>query len=184
MRLSCHASYSSNSWEPVSQDCISLSRDRIRIQRLFHFMDPASTIIGFTASLTTLAGLIVESAKTLYKAQSHFREAPRDIKRLSRQIWEFEALLREVQAQNVDCGSRASTIHALINTSAKHMQDDLKEFNSSIQKLKSILDGPANAQRFGIRVRYILTESKVKRYQQLISSYSGTLTLFLALINK
>jgi len=160
----------------------------IAFTSIFHsfFMEPASTIIGFAASLTTLAGLIVESAKTLYKAQSHFREAPRDIKRLSRQIWEFETLLREVQAHNnVDCGSRASTIHSLINTSAKHMQDDLKEFNSSIQKLKSILDGPAtNTQRFGIRVRYILTESKVKRYQQLISSYSGTLTLFLALINK
>jgi hypothetical protein len=149
-------------------------------------MDPTSAIIGFTASLTTLVGLVIESAKTLYKAQSHFKEAPRDLRRLSHQICEFEALLRQVQSQiNVECDSQTSAIQALINTSAQHMQDDLKEFDSSFQKLKSILDEPtSNNKLFGLRIRHILTESKVTRYQQLISSYSGTLTLFLALINK
>jgi len=149
-------------------------------------MDPASAIIGFTASLTTLVGLVIESAKILYKAQSHFKEAPRDIRRLYRQIFEFEALLRQVQSQtNIECGSQTSAIRALINNSAQHMQDDLKEFDSSFQKLKSILDDPTtNNKLFGLRIRHVLTESKVTRYQQLISSYSGTLTLFLALINK
>jgi hypothetical protein len=148
-------------------------------------MDAASAIIGFTASLTTLVGLVIESAKTLYKAQSSFKEAPRDIRRLSRQIFEFEALLRQVQSQiNVECNPQTSAIYALINTSAQHMQDDLREFDSSFKKVKSILDEPANSKLFGIRIRHILTESKVTRYQQLISSYSGTLTLFLALINK
>ena len=150
-------------------------------------MDPASAIIGFTASLTTLVGLVIESAKTLYKAQSHFKEAPRDIRRLSRQMCEFEALLREVQSQiNVECGFRGSAIQSLINTSAQRMQDDLKEFNSSFQKVKSILEEPSTNKNLllGLRVRHILTESKVTKYHQIISSYSGTLTLFLALINK
>jgi len=149
-------------------------------------MDPASVIIGFTASLATLVGLVIQSAKTLYEAQSHFKEAPQDIKRLSHQIREFEALLRQVQLQlNVECGSQTSAIRALINISAQRMQDDLKEYDTSFQKLNSILDEPcSNRKLFGRRIRHILTESKVTKYQQLISSYSERLTLFLVLLNK
>ncbi|KAF2183907.1 hypothetical protein K469DRAFT_710266, partial [Zopfia rhizophila CBS 207.26] len=105
--------------------------------------------------------------------------------RLSWQLSEFDGLLREVQSQiNADCSPRTLGIRALINASAQHMQDDLQEFRMSIQQLKSILDGPATRGKlFSLRFRHILTESKVTQYQQLISSYSGTLTLSLALIS-
>src|SRR5262249_53722616 len=117
----------------ISEWHLSFSEQHLNyFPNLLHsfLMDPASAIIGFTAGLTTLVGLVIESAKTLYKAQSRFKEAPRDIRRFSRQIYEFEALLRQVQLQiNVECGSQTSAIQALINTSAQHMQDDLKEFD-------------------------------------------------------
>ncbi|KAF2465913.1 uncharacterized protein BDR25DRAFT_396019 [Lindgomyces ingoldianus] len=149
-------------------------------------MDPASAIIGLSASLTTLAGLVLESTKILYKAQGHFREAPRDISRLCWQLSEFEALVKEVQSQvDADCGARSSAIRTLMTTSAQNMLEDLQEFNIKVQQLGSILTGPATRRkRFGLRLRHVFTESKVAQYQQLISSYSGTLTLFLALSNK
>ena len=149
-------------------------------------MDPASAIIGLTASLATLCGLVLESAKILYKAQNHFKEAPRDIRRLCRQISEFEVLLNEVRNHlNSDTSARTTPIRMLIVSSAQHMQDDLQEFSRKVQKLKEILDGSSSKEKLlGFRLRHVFTESKVAQYQHLISSHSGTLTLYLALLAK
>jgi hypothetical protein len=149
-------------------------------------MDPASAIIGLTASLATLGGIVLESARILYKAQNHFKEAPRDIKRLCRQMTEFDILLKEIRnLLNSDHGSRTAPIRMLIISSAQHMQDDLQEFGKNVQKVKTILDSSDSQKKLlGLRLRHVFTESKAKQYHQLISSHSGTLTLYLALLAK
>jgi len=146
-------------------------------------MDPASTAIGLAASLATLSGIVLESIKILYKAQEHFKEAPRDIGRLCWQLKEFESLLKEVRSQmEASYEPRGSTVHALVAQSVQHMQEELGQFHSRVQQLHPILDSHiTRRKRFGLRLRHVFTESKVSQYQQLISSYSGTLTLLLTL---
>lgn len=149
-------------------------------------MDPASAIIGLAASLTTLVGLVLESAKVLYKAQGHFKDAPQDIRRLCRQMNEFERLLHAVHAQtDTDCSPAAAAIRSVIAASVQHMNDDLQDFIRDVKKLKDVLDTSGSEKKLiRFRLRHIFTESKTARYQGLISSYTATLNLHLAMAAK
>lgn len=148
--------------------------------------DPVSAIIGLGASLTTLAGLVLESAKTLHAAQQHFREAPKDIARLHHQLYQFNRLLGETLKQiHSDDSGRTADMRTLIEDSAQYMRKDLEELSADIRNLKNILDTSASrSKRLRLRLRHIFTENKVARYQQLIASHTQALTLSLALVTK
>ena len=59
-------------------------------------MDPASAtvaFVGFAASLATLAGLVIESAKTIKEFCSKFESAPDDLERILATLQQLELLL-------------------------------------------------------------------------------------------
>lgn len=149
-------------------------------------MDPASAIIGLSASLATLSGLVIESFKSLYKAQGHFKDAPQEIGRLYRRLKEFEGLLREFRSRlHATHGAHASAVQTLAVASMQHMEEDLKELYTKSRQLHAILDSSTCKRKLlALRLRHMLTESRVAHYQQLISTHCGTLTLLLTLSNK
>lgn len=152
-------------------------------------MEPASAsvaFVGFAASLTTLAALVLDASTTLYNAQRRFKHAPDDIKRLSTQLEEFERLLHEVhkQIQNHQNEYASSAIGALLARATDQMHTDMSRFKLVVQRLNALLCAPtAHGRLLVLRIRFILQEGIVQEYQRLISSHVGVLTLLLGMLN-
>ena len=153
-------------------------------------MDPASAsiaFVSFAASLTTLAALVIDSSKTIYNVRAQLRNAPKDIRRLSRRLREFEYLvcgLRDIM-QGHPPGSTASIIEVAFENAAEQMHRDMIDFGIAIHRLKGLLNTSASPGKLlALQIRHILSESAVQEYQRLISSHVGTLTLLLGMLNK
>jgi len=153
-------------------------------------MNPLSAsvaFVGFATSLTTLVALVVDSSRTLYNVGRKLKNAPRDIRRLSRQLKEFECLLSEVQEQLRDHRVEHATsgMERLFATAIKYMREDLGDFENAIQRLKGSLSASASCRKLlGLRIRNVLQEEKVQEYQRLIASHIGTLTLLLEMLTR
>ena len=111
-------------------------------------MDPASAsvaLVGFAASLTTLAGLALDASTTVYNVQRRFKHAPADIKRLSTELERFELLLHEVHCQihNHLDENAASTIRTLLASTTSQMHADMSGFMRVVQRLNAVLCAPA-----------------------------------------
>lgn len=153
-------------------------------------MDPASAsiaIVGLAASLTTLAALVIDSCKTIQNVRAQLRNAPKDIRRLSRGLKELENLicgLRDiVRAQ--PSGHTTSIIEVAFENATEQMHRDMTEFGIVIQRLKGLLNTSASPGKIlALQIRHILSESAVQKYESLISSHVGTLTLLLGMLNK
>ena len=153
-------------------------------------MDPMSAsvaIIGFAASLTTLAAVVIDSSRTLYNVRRKFKKAPEDIKRLCRQLREFECLLLEVQERIRDSPVEhaASGMGTLFIAAIEHIRNDMSDFDCAVQQLKGLLNTRTSPREsFLLRVRHVLQEDRVREYQFLISSHVGTLTLLLQMVTR
>ncbi|MCJ1252131.1 hypothetical protein MMC30_009369 [Trapelia coarctata] len=141
-------------------------------------MDPVSasvTVVGFAASLTTLAALVIDSSRTPYNVRRKFRNAPEDVNRLYRQLREFQCLLFEVQERMRDHEAEyaASGIKTLFATTIDCMRKDLGEFECAIQNLKALLSGSTSyGKRIVSHIWHILQEERVREFQRLnIFSY-------------
>lgn len=153
-------------------------------------MDPASAavaIIGVAASLTTLAALVIDGYKTLFDVHRKVKNAPKDIRRLCRQLNAFQCLLDEVRDLVVDHGPdyAASDVGTVFATTIRHMLDDLHDFKDTVQKLKGVMsDFTSSKDLFIFRVRHIFKEDGVREYQRLICSHVATLTLLLEILTR
>lgn len=153
-------------------------------------MDPASAsvaCIGVAASLTTLAALVIDCSKTLYRVGSKLKKAPADITRLLTQLKLFERLLSEAQQRIEDHGPEyvAPDVGTLFTIAAERMLEDVRNLEGAIRKLEILLSGPASPRNtLLLRVRYILKEDRVQEFQRFISSHVATLTLLLEILNR
>jgi hypothetical protein len=153
-------------------------------------MDPASAtvaFIGVAASLTTLAALVIDASKTLSNVHRRVKNAPKDIERLCWQLNTFQCLLVEAQNLVKDHGPdyAVSDVGSVFATAIQHMLDDLCDFKDTIQKLKGLMSHTASFKgRFVLRVRQIMNEDGVRRYQRLICSHVATLTLLLEVLTR
>lgn len=153
-------------------------------------MDPASAavaFIGVAASLTTLAALVIDGYKTLFDVHRKVKNAPKDIRRLCRQLNAFQCLLDEVRDLVVDHGPdyAASDVGTVFATTIRHMLDDLHDFKDTVQKLKGVMsDFTSSKDLFVLRVRHIFKEDGVREYQRLICSHVATLTLLLEILTR
>lgn len=153
-------------------------------------MDPVSAsvaFVGFAASMTTLVALVVDSSKTLYNVRRKLKNAPEDIRRLSRQLREFECLLSEFQKRMRDhqVEYTASGMEMLFTTAVTTMEKDMDDFQCTVQRLKGPLSAPASPRkRLELRIRHVLQEERVQQYQRLIASHVGTLTFLLEMLTR
>ncbi len=153
-------------------------------------MDPASAavaFIGVAASLTTLAALVIDGSKILFDVYRKVKNAPKDIRRLCRQLNAFQCLLYEVRDLVMDHGPdyAASDVRTVFATSIERMLDDLRDFKDTVQKLKGLMsDFTSFKDLFVLRVRHFFNEDGVREYQRLICSHVATLTLLLETLTR
>ncbi|KAH0542506.1 hypothetical protein FGG08_003102 [Glutinoglossum americanum] len=150
-------------------------------------MEPTITIVGFAASLATLATLVINSSKTLYNLRRRLKNAPEDITRLLHQLRDYEGLLCEVQHRlQQDNQGNTPGLQMLLARVAEQMKEDMEGFAGAIQRVNGLLDGHTNitsGKLLTLRIRHILQEDVVREYQRLISSHVGTLTLLLSILS-
>lgn len=118
-------------------------------------MDPASAIVGLSASLATLSGLVLESVKVLYKAREHFKDAHQEIGRLCYRLKEFDGLLKEFQSRlYVAPGAHTSAVQALAIASVQQMEEDLKDLHTRVRQLHVVLDSSTTKRKLlAVRLR-------------------------------
>lgn len=153
-------------------------------------MEPASAsiaFIGVAASLTTLAALVIDSSKTLYRVGIKLKKAPEDITRLLTQLKLFERLLSEAQQRVEDHKAEFAVpdVGTLFTIAAERMLKDVRDFEGTLQKCERLLSGPASTKKALVsRVQHVLKEDRLKGYERLISSHMATLTLLLEILDK
>lgn len=152
-------------------------------------MDPALAsvaAVGFAASLTTLTALVIKSSQTLYRVRSSFKNAPQDVRRLCRQFHGLQGLLQEVQQCMQEPRGLwiTSNIQAVFTSTIDNMHDDLSNFQRIMVKLEALLNRESPGKTLTLRIRRILQEDVVQDFQRQMSSYVGTLTLILVMVNK
>lgn len=153
-------------------------------------MDPMSVsvaLVGFAASLTTLAAPVVDSSRTLYDIRRRLKDAPEDITRFLRLVMEFECLLSVVQEQIRDhqVEYAASGMERLFEMAVKYMQNDMEGFKDTMQRLEGLLSASSSRRRrLELRIRHVLQQERVGDYQRLIASHIGTLTLLMEILSR
>ena len=109
-------------------------------------MDPASAtiaVVGFAASLATLAGLVIESTKTINGLCSKFKRAPDDIKRFLVTLQQFEALLKLLKdrTSHYTDTELPQELKQFWLTSAFQMEEDCLKLDERCKYLRSCFDG-------------------------------------------
>lgn len=149
-------------------------------------MDPV-TIVGFAASLATLAAVLVDSSKTLYNLRDKLHDAPDDVRRLVRQFKIFEGLLEGIQAriqEHEDLGLRQG-LQELWEGSAEQMHRDMEDFKVIVSRLHRLLEGPTiSSKLIRLRIRHFFNEDTVAKYQRQISAHIETLTMIQIFISE
>jgi len=144
-------------------------------------MDPASAAIafvGFSASLTTLVGLVVNCSTTLYDLQRKLKEAPKDILHLQYELRNLQALLVEIQSRFRKDG-RISTqqgFQGLWESVSAQMEQDIESFMATVSKHSSQFRTPVR-KRVSMRIRYIFDEKTVEEFRRRISRHIDSLSM-------
>jgi len=152
-------------------------------------IDPASAVIsfiGFTASISTLAALVIDSAKTLYNLQSQLKNAPEDVHRLLRQLQIFEKLLDEIRARSREHGDMGvpDTLQEIWQISATQIEEDLIGFTKVLRSLQRRLNGySVSSNLVRLRVMKFFYDDDLVKFQRRLSSHHqsmGVIQLFIS----
>ncbi|KAL9119408.1 MAG: hypothetical protein Q9187_004038 [Circinaria calcarea] len=146
-------------------------------------MDPASAgiaLVGFAASLATLAAVVANSCKTLYNLRNKLRDAPEEVRKLIESIKVLEKLLEEIQARLAEHkdADLSQCLQELWADSAAQMQEDMEDFQTVVTKLDRYLNGPkVSSKLVRLRIRRYFDEDTIAKFQRKISAHTETLTL-------
>src|SRR5436305_7940827 len=109
-------------------------------------MDPASAtvaFVGFAASVATLAGLLIESAKTINELCSKFKRVPDDLKRFLASLQQLElllALLKDRTSYYAD-EDLPQGLKQFWLDNAFQMEEDYNKLGKLVRKLQGCFDG-------------------------------------------
>lgn len=140
-------------------------------------MDPASAavaFVGFTASLTTLVGLAVDSLKTLHRLHEKIKDGPEGILRLQRDFRHLQALLFEIQGQQreISQSSGLTTTSELWSGSGKQMQQDMEIFRTFLSDLDRRTDRTSiSSKNLRLRIRLFFEEDRITELQRRLSTH-------------
>ena len=148
-------------------------------------MDPVSTGVGIAASLVTMLGLVANSYETLFNLQQRIASAPDDIRLLVSSVAALQILLREIEKASRDLGTNeiSAELRELWTKSAESMRTDLAEFDKLTNKLQDKLNSPSIIGiRIWARVRKVLSEQAVRRYQHAFTQHKVVLDSIQAIV--
>lgn len=143
--------------------------------------------MGFAASITTLAAVVLDSSKTLYNLRKKLQSTPEDVRRLIRQVRVFEGLLGAIRRALQVKGdlSVPQDLQEIWEDSTNLMREDMQRFNLVVSRLQRLLDGSTvSSKMIRLRILQIFDEETVKGFQEQISSHIETLTLIQTTVNQ
>ena len=153
-------------------------------------VDPASAavaFVGLTGSVAALAGVVVESCKTLNNVWHSLKDAPRDTLRLFKKLKRFETILLELQHVGEDPADQAFR-DRYQQSWLDNVEDTLQDF--SILKAKILkLEGSLNVKKLSRRhvcaqIRKVFSEDEIEKYENVLSGHMETFSMMLALFSQ
>ena len=149
-------------------------------------LDPASAsiaFVGFTASLVTLVAATTNSAQSVHDLWKSIGNTPKEVKALLRQLRRLEDLVHCLQNCNFSNAPLSRSIAAQWEDSTKEIECDMREVHELVLKLHRLLSKPTTLQKVQARLRYVLAENTILRYQQRLQYHCGQLTLMLSVVS-
>jgi hypothetical protein len=139
--------------------------------------------VGLTASIISIATLVVQLADTLKKAAEFwdsFEGAPADIRRISRELRLITHILDTIQRQH-EAALNPDVQDQWIKEALELAKQDIDELSQLVSELSRRI-GPENGRlkRQWGRVRIILKNDKIEKFKANIESAKSILTLLQA----
>lgn len=148
-------------------------------------MDPASAgvaFIGLAASLTTLAGVTINSARTLHDLINTLVNAPKDLVRLQKKVERLERLIKEVQRTTEGIEDEGSSVNLDKDwlEACLAMQVDLQALQSKVLEIAASFKRSSHSSlQLRSRIRKFLSDTEISKYEALLSEHTHTLSLML-----
>lgn len=153
-------------------------------------MDPASaavTIVGFAGSIAALAGVVVESCKTLNNLWHLLKEAPKDTQRLFKRLKRLATIILELRRVGEELQDDAVGIESS-QSWLGNVADMLSDFNmlkDKIMRLEGNLCArPLTKKRLCGTIQRIFTHEDIVKYDQILSGHTETFIIMLALVSQ
>ena len=153
-------------------------------------MDPASAavaFVGFAGSIAALAGVVVESCKTLNDLWHLLREAPQDTQRLFKRLKRLAIIILEVRRVGEELRDDIVGIESSRSWLGS-VEDMLHNFNilkSKIMRLEGNLCAkPISKKRLCGTIQRIFSHEDIVKYERILSSHTETFTIMLALVSQ
>ncbi|KAF2432143.1 hypothetical protein EJ08DRAFT_695940 [Tothia fuscella] len=149
-------------------------------------MDPASAtvaFVGFAASVSTLAGLLLRSSKDVHDICQKVKHAPKELKELEGQQRLLHTISEELNLHELNGTQVSNQIRKAWEDILKTMTDDLHVFDNELKRMKSSIKTRAQGSRrlllrAGLKL-YFAPES-IKSFNTRFSGHIGTLNLLLS----
>jgi len=135
-------------------------------------MDPASAsvaFIGFAVSLASIAALVVDSSKAIYKVCKSLKDAPSDIQRLQRKIKRLEEIVLKIKTAASDFCDASVQVHVeeYWFSHMAELEDDLDLFKAKIIALHTALEKKSLSKIHSIaRIRKFEIEKEKAKVKQ------------------
>ena len=149
-------------------------------------MDPI-TAVSLAASVGTLAAIVLDCSKTLYRIGTKLKDAPGAVDRLTQNLQISGKLLETCQARLNDQGSQSipsefsQTCQCIVN----HIRKDMEEFKEATSGLLKRLDDPSKSSKnIRLRLDALYNEGIIEMYEKRIAGNYERLKVVLFLINE
>lgn len=146
-------------------------------------MDPASAAIafvGFAASITTLAAVVLNSCRTLRDLCRDIQDAPQDLQRLFGHVQNLERIVIEVQRTGADIASDASIarLNAFWVDNAMYMETDLQRFNEKLCKLfEGLQRRSLTSKSLRARLYKVFSNDDILHWERVLAQHLNTFAL-------
>ncbi|KAJ9609399.1 hypothetical protein H2200_005726 [Cladophialophora chaetospira] len=152
-------------------------------------MDPACAsiaLIGFAASLATLAGLVIESAQTLTALCLKLSNAPADLKRFLLVLQQHEALLVELRARVTffTDDEIPMALQLLWQQNITQMAADYTQLKTAVNRIKAWFGGESTTNKnIRARVRSFFIAPEILQLQEHLRDHVDRFHIVLSMIN-
>jgi hypothetical protein len=153
-------------------------------------MDPASAavaFVGFAASLATLAGVVIESAKTINELASKLKHAPDDLKQFLANLKQYELLLsilKDLVSEHT-AEELPPQLKQFWLDNAIDMRRDYDVLSSLVKKLECKLDGETvSTKHLRARFQYFFRSGELKEFNDRLPDHILRFNIALSMINE
>lgn len=146
-------------------------------------MDPASAsiaFVGFTASLATLAGLVLQSSRVVHEICQKVKDTPKEVTDLQDQLVQLHGLLQGLK-ENAPVPTTSGILLETWQFAIQQLQNDMDTFSKRIQTISKHIKQKGSRSPFvGAAFRNFYEADVLKQYQVKFAGHIGAFTLLQA----